>query len=87
MDEHITREELDRVLAAHPGGQRDKNSNWRGRMEKIKAGEPLVLYPTDHKHAHSLDTTARSYARYNGIKIKIRKVEQDGQLKLFVFLA
>jgi len=87
MDEHITREELDLMLEKHPLPQRDKYSNWRGRMEMIANGKPLVLYPTDEKHAHSLYVTARQAARQYGIKVKGRKLNDNGQLTLFIFLA
>jgi len=87
MSEHITQEELDRILEDHPLPQRNKDSNWRGRMERIQAGEPLVLYPTDEKHAHSLYVTARQAARQHDIKIKSRKFNNNGQLTLYIFLA
>ncbi len=87
MDEHITREELDQVFKDQPLPQRNKHSDWRGRMEKIVAGEPLVLYPTSERHRHNLDTTARGYARQYGIKITTRKLIDNGQIKLFIYLA
>ena len=87
MDEHITQDELDRILKEHPTPHRNKNSNWRGRMERIKAGEPLVLYPEDEKHRHILKCTAYQYAFQYGIKITVRKLIDNGQTKLVIFLA
>ena len=87
MDELITREEMDRRLKDIPLPQRDKHSDWRGRMEWIRDGHILALYPTDERHRHILDTTARGYARQYGIKIKTRKIVEDGQLTLFISLA
>lgn len=87
MDEHITREELDQRLKDQRTPQRNKHSDWRGRMKRIEEGHPLVLYPVDEKHRHILDTTARGYARRYGVKIRTQKIVEDGQLTLFIFLA
>jgi len=87
MDEYITREELDQVLKAGPLNQRDKHSDWKGRMERIKSGEPLVLHPRDNKHTHNLRVTALQAAKEAGIRITTRKFMLNGEFKLFIWLA
>lgn len=87
MDEHITQEELTQILKEHGTGTRDKGSNWRGRMEKLQAGAPLILYPKDKRHAHILKCTAYQAASQYGGRVKVRTLTIRGQLTLFIFRA
>lgn len=89
MVEYITEEERNKVFQDHPRvGQRSKHSDWRGRMEKLQAGDTLVLYPTDNKNALNLAQTARQYGWKLGIKLSIEKLPAtDFQpLRLFIWI-
>lgn len=86
MDEYITREEREQVLKDHPqGGQRNKGSDWRGRMERVEAGESLALYPRDDVHLHNLRVVAFQEAKKAGITVTTRKAIIRGELILFIW--
>ncbi len=87
MDEYINREEREQLLKDSPFGQRSKNSDWKGRMEKLIAGESLILQAKDRRHAHILSVTARQAARERGIKLTIRRTAVSGELRLVIWLA
>lgn len=86
MDEYISKKELDKVLEEQATNRRG-DSDWRGRMKRVRAGESLVLYPRDNTNLYNLRITAIEAAKREGITIKTRKWDDNGKLKLFIFLA
>ena len=87
MVDYISREEREELLKNHPSGQRSKGSNWRGRMERLKDGEGIMLYPGDDQHSHVLACTAYKAGRQAGIKVRTRKFEKDGRINLLIWMA
>ncbi len=86
MVDYISKEERDRLLRDNPSGQRSKDSNWRGRMEKLKAGDSLMLYPRDNRHSIILAQTAYAAGKRSGIKVKTRKFMKDGRINLLIWM-
>ena len=60
---------------------------WAERMERLRAGEAVVLYPRDSKHYDSLQSTAHMAAAAKGVKIKTHREARDETLELYIWLA